>query len=122
MDPRTPPTEPSAPPQDVVCSSHGSTSILVTWKPPPPELQNGIVTKYRVHYAATQGEGAAHRRVSEIPPQTTRLLLEDLEKWTEYRVTVSAHTDAGAGPESPPQLVRTEEDGMCLTNENKRPP
>uniref|UniRef100_A0A8C2PRZ4 Receptor-type tyrosine-protein phosphatase S n=1 Tax=Cyprinus carpio TaxID=7962 RepID=A0A8C2PRZ4_CYPCA len=48
--------------------------------------------------------------ISDIPPEKFHYLLENLEKWTEYRVTVSAHTEAGEGPESLPQLIRTEED------------
>ncbi|XP_042566396.1 receptor-type tyrosine-protein phosphatase delta isoform X2 [Clupea harengus] len=106
----TPQTQPSAPPQEVKCSSQGSTNILVSWQPPPTELQNGIITKYAVQYSATEGEDTATRQISDIPPETTQYLLENLEKWTEYRVTVTAHTDVGPGPESLPQLIRTEED------------
>ncbi|XP_046699071.1 receptor-type tyrosine-protein phosphatase delta-like isoform X3 [Silurus meridionalis] len=106
----TPQTQPSAPPQDVKCFSSSSTSILVSWKPPPMELQNGIITKYTIQYAATEGEDTSLQEIMEILPEKTRYILENLEKWTEYRVTVTAHTDVGAGPESLPQLIRTEED------------
>ncbi|XP_073693738.1 LOW QUALITY PROTEIN: receptor-type tyrosine-protein phosphatase delta-like [Garra rufa] len=106
----TPQTQPSAPPQEVKCTSPSSTSILVSWKPPPVELQNGIMTKYTVQYAATEGDDTSLQQVSDIPPEKYHYLLENLEKWTEYRVTVSAHTEAGEGPESLPQLIRTEED------------
>uniref|UniRef100_A0A8C2HHM1 Receptor-type tyrosine-protein phosphatase S n=1 Tax=Cyprinus carpio TaxID=7962 RepID=A0A8C2HHM1_CYPCA len=106
----TPQTQPSAPPQEVKCTSPNSTSILVSWKPPPVELQNGIMTKYTVQYAATEGDDTSLNQVSDIPPEKFHYLLENLEKWTEYRVTVSAHTEAGEGPESLPQLIRTEED------------
>ena len=40
--------------------------------------------------------------------------LVGLEKWTEYRVWVRAHTDVGPGPESSPVLVRTDEDESNL--------
>ncbi|XP_035385717.1 receptor-type tyrosine-protein phosphatase delta isoform X11 [Electrophorus electricus] len=106
----TPQTQPSAPPQEITCSSPSSTNILVSWKPPPVELQNGIITKYTIQYAATEGEDTSIQQISEIPPENSHYLLENLEKWTEYRVTVIAHTDVGAGPESLPQLIRTEED------------
>ena len=105
--------EPSGPPQDVKCHSPSSTSVLVSWRPPPVELQNGIITQYSVHYAETEGEDTPSRQIPSIPAESSEYLLENLEKWTEYRVTVVAHTDVGAGPESLPQLVRTEEDGMC---------
>lgn len=112
--PRTHQPEPSGAPQDVRCHSSSSTNILVSWLPPPTELQNGIIVQYTVQYAATEGEDTAPRQISDIPPGSSQYLLENLDKFTEYRVSVTAHTDVGAGPESPPQLVRTEEDGMCL--------
>uniref|UniRef100_A0A674NGA1 protein-tyrosine-phosphatase n=1 Tax=Takifugu rubripes TaxID=31033 RepID=A0A674NGA1_TAKRU len=106
----TPQTQPSGAPQDVRCHSSSSTNILVSWLPPATELQNGIITQYTVQYAATEGEDTAPRQISDIPPGSSQYLLENLDKFTEYRVSVTAHTDVGAGPESPPQLVRTEED------------
>ncbi|XDV17623.1 hypothetical protein PO909_023455 [Leuciscus waleckii] len=106
----TPQTQPSAPPQEVKCTSHSSTSILVSWKPPPVELQNGIMTKFTIQYAAIEGDDTSLQQISDIPPEKYHYLLENLDKWTEYRVTVSAHTEAGEGPESLPQLIRTEED------------
>uniref|UniRef100_A0AAX7SQ16 protein-tyrosine-phosphatase n=1 Tax=Astatotilapia calliptera TaxID=8154 RepID=A0AAX7SQ16_ASTCA len=106
----TPQTQPSGPPQEVKCYSPSSTNILVSWRPPPVELQNGIITQYAIQYAATEGEDATTRQIVNIPPESTQYLLENLEKWTEYRVTVTAHTDVGAGPESLPQVIRTEED------------
>ncbi|XP_036406840.1 receptor-type tyrosine-protein phosphatase delta-like isoform X1 [Megalops cyprinoides] len=106
----TPQTQPSAPPQDVKCSSPSSTNILVSWLPPPVDLQNGIITKYSVQYAATEGEDTTSRQISDLPPESSQYLLENLEKWTEYRVTVRAHTDVGPGPESLPVLIRTDED------------
>lgn len=106
----TPQTQPSAPPQEVKCFSPSSTSILVSWKPPPVELQNGLIIRYAVQYSATEGDDTALRQITDIPPETFQYLLENLEKWAEYRVTVSAHTEAGESPESLPQLIRTEED------------
>lgn len=105
--------EPSGPPEEVKCHSPSSTNILVSWRPPPVELQNGIITQYAIQYAATEGEDTTTRQIANIPPESSEYLLENLEKWTEYRVTVTAHTDVGAGPESLPELIRTEEDGMC---------
>uniref|UniRef100_A0AAQ4RPV0 Receptor-type tyrosine-protein phosphatase S n=1 Tax=Gasterosteus aculeatus aculeatus TaxID=481459 RepID=A0AAQ4RPV0_GASAC len=106
----TPQTQPSGPPQEVNCHSPSSTNILVSWQPPQVELQNGIITKYTIQYAASEGEDTTAHRISSIPPESSQYLLENLEKWTDYRVTVTAHTDVGPGPESPPQLIRTEED------------
>lgn len=52
------------------------------------------------------------KRIDGIPPESSPYLLENLEKWTEYGITVRASTEAGEGPESLQLLIRTEEDGM----------
>ncbi|XP_028973977.1 protein tyrosine phosphatase receptor type Db isoform X6 [Esox lucius] len=106
----TPQTLPSAPPQDVTCSSPSSTSILVSWAPPPPEYQNGIITGYSIQYSVTEGQNRTSKKISAIPPNSSPYLLENLEKWTEYGITVRALTETGEGPESLQRLVRTEED------------
>ncbi|XP_040273657.1 receptor-type tyrosine-protein phosphatase S isoform X7 [Bufo bufo] len=107
---RTMQSKPSAPPQDVKCVSSKSTTILVSWQPPPAESHNGILAGYSVRYGALDSEDPVPKEVKDIPPQTTQILLEALEKWTEYRITVVAHTAVGPGPESSPIVVRTDED------------
>lgn len=107
----SPLVEPSAPPQDVKCVSTRSTAILVSWRPPPAESQNGVLAGYSVHYRALDSEDTELKEVNDIPPTTSQILLESLDKWTEYRVTVVAHTEVGPGPESSPVIVRTDEDG-----------
>ncbi|XP_069623888.1 receptor-type tyrosine-protein phosphatase S isoform X5 [Ranitomeya imitator] len=107
---RTMQSKPSAPPQDVKCVSTKSTTILVSWQPPPAESHNGILAGYSVHYGALDSEDPVPKEVKDIAPQTTEILLEALEKWTEYRITVVAHTAVGPGPESSPIVVRTDED------------
>ena len=84
------------------------------------ELQNGIITQYTIQYAATEGEDTTTHQISNIPMESSQYLLENLEKWKEYRVTVIAHTEVGAGPESLPQLIRTEEDGMCSLKQSPK--
>ncbi|XP_053715382.1 receptor-type tyrosine-protein phosphatase delta-like isoform X1 [Synchiropus splendidus] len=106
----TPQTHPSGPPQEVRCFSPSSTSLLVSWQPPTMEVQNGLITKYTIQYVATEGEDVTTHQIASVPPESSQYLLENLEKWTEYHVTVTAHTEVGAGPESLPLLVRTEED------------
>uniref|UniRef100_A0A5F8GVH5 Receptor-type tyrosine-protein phosphatase S n=1 Tax=Monodelphis domestica TaxID=13616 RepID=A0A5F8GVH5_MONDO len=95
---RTLQSKPSAPPQDVKCVSTRSTAILVSWRPPPAESQNGDLA------------GPHPREGKQIPPRTAQILLESLEKWTEYRITAVAHTAVGPGPESSPIIIRTDED------------
>uniref|UniRef100_A0A8D0AS98 Receptor-type tyrosine-protein phosphatase delta n=1 Tax=Sander lucioperca TaxID=283035 RepID=A0A8D0AS98_SANLU len=105
----TPQTLPSAPPQDITCTSPSSTSILVSWAPPPLEFQNGIITGYSIQYSTTEGNKVS-KRIDGILLGSSPYLLENLEKWTEYGITVRAQTEAGDGPESLQLLIRTEED------------
>ncbi|XP_063311672.1 receptor-type tyrosine-protein phosphatase S isoform X2 [Pelobates fuscus] len=107
---RTKQSKPSAPPQDVKCVSTRSTTILVSWQPPPAESQNGILAGYSVRYQALDSEETELKEVKDIQPQSTQILLESLEKWTAYRITVVAHTEIGPGPESSPVVIRTDED------------
>uniref|UniRef100_A0A8D0GEC5 Receptor-type tyrosine-protein phosphatase S n=1 Tax=Sphenodon punctatus TaxID=8508 RepID=A0A8D0GEC5_SPHPU len=107
---RTMQSKPSAPPQDISCTSPSSTSILVSWQPPPVEKQNGIITAYSIKYIGIDGEDNKPHEILGIASDTTQYLLEQLEKWTEYRISVTAHTDVGPGPESLSVLIRTDED------------
>lgn len=104
---------PSAPPQDITCTSSSSTSIVVSWAPPPLEFQNGIITGYTIQYSNTEGIKVS-KRIERITPESSSYLLENLQKWTEYGITVRAQTEAGEGPESLQLLIRTEEDGTFL--------
>ncbi|XP_066844447.1 receptor-type tyrosine-protein phosphatase delta isoform X1 [Anser cygnoides] len=107
---RTMQSKPSAPPQDISCTSPSSTSILVSWKPPPVEKQNGNITEYSIKYIGIDGEDVKPHEILGISSDSTQYLLEQLEKWTEYRISVTAHTDVGPGPESLAVLIRTDED------------
>lgn len=49
---------PSAPPQAVTVSTatlSNSSSISVSWQPPPPEMQNGIIQEYKVGELDNEG-------------------------------------------------------------------
>ncbi|XP_041435755.1 receptor-type tyrosine-protein phosphatase S isoform X8 [Xenopus laevis] len=107
---RTMQSKPTAPPRNIKCVSTKSTTILVSWLPPPAESQNGVLAGYSVRYSALDSEDTKPKEVKDISPQTTQILLEALEKWTVYHITVLAHTEVGPGPESPPVEIRTDED------------
>ncbi|XP_073647007.1 receptor-type tyrosine-protein phosphatase F isoform X8 [Tursiops truncatus] len=107
---RTAQSTPSAPPQKVTCVSVGSTTVRVSWVPPPADSRNGVITQYSVAYEAVDGEDRERHVVDGIGREHSSWDLVGLEKWTEYRVWVRAHTDVGPGPESSPVLVRTDED------------
>ncbi|KAJ8374391.1 hypothetical protein SKAU_G00049710 [Synaphobranchus kaupii] len=67
----------------------------------------GYVVRYRVEGAPASAEPMEEPAVSA---STGALLLQGLEKWTQYEVGVAAFTSEGTGPESQPLLCRTDED------------
>ncbi|KAF3835237.1 hypothetical protein F7725_027795, partial [Dissostichus mawsoni] len=107
--------KPSAPPQEIKCSSTSSTTLLVSWRPPPLKSQNGDMAGYRVRYqvvGTSEGGSEDGEPLEEptVPATDEQVLLQRLEKWTQYRITVSAFTEIGPGPESEPLICRTDED------------
>ncbi|KAM3839170.1 receptor-type tyrosine-protein phosphatase F isoform 2-T4 [Vipera latastei] len=110
LEARTAQSTPSAPPQEVACVSISSTTIRVSWVPPPAQSRNGVITQYSVAYQAVEGEDTTKHVVEGIGHEHSSWEISNLEKWREYKVWVRAHTDVGPGPESIPVSVRTDED------------
>ncbi|XP_070601153.1 receptor-type tyrosine-protein phosphatase F isoform X2 [Erythrolamprus reginae] len=110
LEARTAQSTPSAPPQEVTCVSISSTTIRVSWVPPPAQSRNGVITQYSIAYQAVEGEDNTKHVVEGIGHEHSSWQISNLEKWTEYKLWVRAHTDVGPGPESIPVYVRTDED------------
>ncbi|CAG07162.1 unnamed protein product [Tetraodon nigroviridis] len=110
IEARTAQSTPSAPPQEVHLVSLSSTSLKVSWVPPPAASRHGAIVRYTVSYQALAGEDTERHEKKDIGADATSWVLEGLEKWTEYQVWVRAHTDVGPGPESAPVRMRTKED------------
>ncbi|XP_052738089.1 cell adhesion molecule Dscam2 isoform X2 [Bicyclus anynana] len=99
---------PEAAPTRVTCSALSSSSIKVSWAPPPPAYRNGIIQGYKIIYAplsTSHAEGAEIKRVS-----TTETYLHALHKYSNYSLQVAAYTAAGDGKRSAPAYCMTDED------------
>ena len=99
--------EPNAPPSNVQGRNTSSTSILFQWGDVPAADQNGIILSYTVTYKALPG-GTPKTKVVIAP--TTEVTLTDLNEFTNYSITVFASTVKGAGNDSEPIIVITDED------------
>ncbi|KAM4604981.1 receptor-type tyrosine-protein phosphatase S-like [Polymixia lowei] len=111
---RTSQAKPSAAPEGVSCESVGSTSLRVSWKPPPTESQNGALAGYELSYqglseAGAEGHGQEVKRLP-IPAKLGQIVVEGLKKWSWYNITMAASTVQGIGPNSPAVICRTDED------------
>ncbi|CAM9757490.1 unnamed protein product [Lampetra planeri] len=102
---RTMQSTPSAPPQNTACVALSSSSLLVSWEPPPAHSRHGPITGYTVAYRALPSQGTPWQ-----PEDRRSVKLHGLTKWAPYEVTVRAHTVVGPGPPSMPIQARTLED------------
>ena len=115
---------PSAAPRQVQGRALNATSILVTWSRPAAARQNGLIVRYRLLYVAADhdddvdvaGGRALIRDVSSVsvPGSEHSHVLAGLDRWTQYKIWVTAATSAGEGPLSDVIVVQTDEDGMCV--------
>ena len=99
----------------------------MVWKPPPVGKRNGDITYYKIFYVPSsvpstrEEEEATLVRIEDS--DAAEWVIDELRKWTEYRVWMLAGTIVGDGPPSYPVLVRTGEDGRfyCFSSkENDR--
>jgi len=129
------PSAPSAPPLQVTVltvGSHNSTSISVSWDPPPSDQQNGIIQEYKVGSASPRLHiscrvlyklklnsvyciclcqiwclaNDTRFHVNKSVDATIRsVVVGGLQTGVQYRVEVAAGTSAGVGVKSKPQLI-----------------
>ncbi|XP_071517586.1 cell adhesion molecule Dscam2-like isoform X2 [Panulirus ornatus] len=100
--------KPSAPPGHVTCDSVTSSSLVVTWSPPPPRYRNGLIISYRVAFSqAASHEGG---RSGSVVSEGLRATLAGLTPWTNYSVSVAASTRAGEGTPSHAIICTTDQD------------
>lgn len=103
---------PSETPQAVSGRPLNSKSIIVTWKEPPPDTQNGELQGYKIFYVKNQDDLTEDDATETTVDSAAReLTLGELEIWTEYKIWVLAFTSVGDGPKSSPIIVSTAEDG-----------
>ena len=104
-------TVPSQAPVNLRVASKTSTSIMVSWQPPPLESRNGIIIGFKLFYKRKGSTDLGHtvnirNALTQAFANTTRLL-----KYTEYEFLVLAFTQIGNGPNSSVLVTRTKQDG-----------
>ena len=81
----------------------------MNWEEVPAIDQNGI-TQYEVMYNPLETFGGQIATQSMIT-MNTFILLNNLQEYVDYNITVRAFTSEGEGPFSTAMIVRTLEDG-----------
>uniref|UniRef100_A0A7N6A2Q1 Roundabout, axon guidance receptor, homolog 3 (Drosophila) n=1 Tax=Anabas testudineus TaxID=64144 RepID=A0A7N6A2Q1_ANATE len=103
---RTPEEVPSAPPRAVTVTTvklGNSSSISVSWEPPPSEMHNGIIQEYRVWCVGSSGDNHTRYHINKtVDGNTLSTVLKGLMPSVLYQVEVAAVTSAGVGARSQP--------------------
>ncbi|XP_054079254.1 roundabout homolog 3 [Rissa tridactyla] len=99
---RTPEAAPSAPPRAVSVAGNG-TSVRISWQPPPPAEQNGVIRDYRIWCLGNESRFHINQSVEGTVLAT---VLRGLVPGVPYHAEVAAATGAGVGARSAPVPIR----------------
>ena len=116
---RTQEGKPTQPPRDVSAAAVSSTHIRMSWLPPDPQHINGINQGYKIK-VLRMNKVEPDAEIT-MPSDMSNMLgmqtynIENLKKFTDYKLSVLCFTSKGDGPESAPVLVKTQEDGKFST-------
>ncbi|XP_055944296.1 receptor-type tyrosine-protein phosphatase F-like [Argiope bruennichi] len=115
--------EPSAPPTDINVDVNGTTSLLVTWKPPQKYEWNGKLKGFYVGYRITQSyHPFSYKTVDYVPDGVQEYMITDLLKNTEYSIRLKAFNKVGSGPASSDLVIRTLGEDVPATPVNLKVP
>ena len=106
---RTGDQKPTGTPSNVTVSSVNSTTLLITWTPPTPSARNGLILGYIVTAKNLQSS-----RNITIPAYHKSVYLYNLQKDTNYTITIASYNMEGKGPESKPVHIKTNKEGKVL--------
>ncbi len=106
-------TAPSSPPQNVTGVVLSSTDIQMNWTDVAEIDQNGVITEYEVMYEPLMtfmGTESLGTNLTTI----LSIVLQGLQEYVEYNISVRAYTNDGAGPYSVGIIRRTLQDGKLI--------
>ena len=116
------PTAPTGSPKIVHVRPIGAGSLEIKWQPPTQGEQNGRLTSYKILWEKlaepnadygkrTQRKNGNGGEILRSADEPNQMEIDGLDTFTLYKVTVTAGTGQGFGPESQPVQRRTIEDG-----------
>ena len=82
-----------------------STSIILTWDPPPIHERNGIIITYTINQVVAGN-------ISTLNTTALMITINNLRPFTSYSFDVAALTSVGRGPSTAAITETTLEDGM----------
>ncbi|XP_044591619.1 Down syndrome cell adhesion molecule-like protein Dscam2 isoform X3 [Cotesia glomerata] len=100
---------PSSPPQDIRCTALSAQSLQVSWEAPPDTSLNGVLRGFKVNWESMDALTETTKYDTKITSALT-IVLNNLEKYTNYSIQVAAMTRPGDGIPSAPIYCKTKED------------
>lgn len=91
-------TEPSGAPLDFQSVDAGTDFIIMQWKPPLKQNQNGELTGYSIQYRVAGYGGTNSFTVRKLDSLVTEYRMDGLPLFTKFEVQVSARNKVGRGP------------------------
>ena len=93
------PIAPDAPPQNITVSVIDDIPemLFFSWQPPPPNLQNGMITEYTIICTPSGEGGPSVEYVNDVNLNATVMMFTPA---TQYNCTFTASTSAGPGIEA----------------------
>jgi protein sidekick len=105
-------------PLNVTVFANSSSEIIVYWEEVPAISRNGIILFHEVLFCSIFNCSEI-QSINTTDATTFTLVLNHLEEFTAYNITVRAYTQVGAGESAPALVVTTLVDGMfvcCIHN------
>ena len=97
---------PTGAPLNVAANVNSSRALSISWDPPEPEEQNGLITGYAVRVIPIIGG-----QTMDYEAEENHLFVEGLSPHTTYECVVAAMTKVGTGPFSAIVTVQTLQEG-----------
>ncbi len=102
---------PSGPPQRLEGRDLGAYTIELTWEPPKPEDQNGVITSYSVTIVEAETANVLELEIAQTQPV---LVVHSLHPYYTYQCSVAAATTIGIGPTAEVTVVTDEQGEITL--------
>ena len=86
-------TAPGAPPEIFTTQSTATSTVTLSWTPPPKDRQYGEIIEYFITYRITPNGAISERTVNSLGANLTGLLPA-----TNYTITIAAVNNVGRSP------------------------
>uniref|UniRef100_A0A673FZA3 Protein sidekick-1-like n=1 Tax=Sinocyclocheilus rhinocerous TaxID=307959 RepID=A0A673FZA3_9TELE len=103
-------SNPDVAPTNLTVFSASETSLRIRWEPLPEAAYNGNPESVGYRVRAQRADGLGQPQMETVSERLSReAMVEGLEEWMEYELSIQAFNGIGPGPWSSPVLGKTKE-------------